>query len=305
MKKGKAVTEAEGDLEDLFNDVEQDAKADAAAAKAEAKKPKAEKAVVQGGPNRIVSLVDVPPGMIEAKPHETNTRAHDADVWDLRESIAAAGVIFPLEVQKLGEGKYRLLDGTRRLKAAVALGLKTVPCVVVTGEVQIVSAISEVRKAHEPMEQARAYQLLVEEYDIDQQQLARLVGKTPAHVSQVLSLLKAPESVKKAVERGIIKPSEVRKAVKVHGTKATPKQIMDQKSQAFAVPEDDMPGDGVAMKLDGNLATVTIKVMLKDRDSAGTEVAHLLKSIAVGWKTKAVNAYCKARGNVGRGGSKS
>lgn len=147
-------------------------------------------------------LAQIPPSQIEPDPDQPRTEVGELE--ELKASIQEHGIIQPCIVSVAGEDRYRLIAGERRWTAATQLGLKSIPCVVRTVdehrrlEVQIIENIH--RKDLSPMEEARAYQRLMVEFNLSQRQLAARLGRSVAAVNQMLRLLTLPEDLMESVQ---------------------------------------------------------------------------------------------------------
>jgi len=124
----------------------------------------------------------------------------DSDKLDeLANSIREKGIIQPLIVRKSGNKAYEIIAGERRWRAAQKAGLHEVPVVIqdIDGsDVLEVAIIENVQRADlTPVEEARAYKRLVDEYGHGQEAVAKLVGKSRSHVANLLRLLSLPEEV--------------------------------------------------------------------------------------------------------------
>src|ERR1700727_1838793 len=147
---------------------------------------------------------------IERNPFQTRTRFDEAQLTELAQSIAASGVVQPIVVSPLnqqnGQAKYQLITGERRWLASRKAGKATIPAIVrqasdeQTLEMTIVENLQ--RADLTPMEQARAYQRLSQDFKLTQEQMAQRTGKERASVSNFLRLLRLPESVQQKVESG-------------------------------------------------------------------------------------------------------
>jgi len=143
---------------------------------------------------------------IERNPYQTRSRFDEAKLDELAQSIAASGVVQPVVVRPLKDGRYQLITGERRLLASKKAGKATIPAVVrqasdeQTMEMTIVENLQ--RADLNPMEQARAYQRLSHDFSMTHDQMATRTGKDRATVSNFLRLLRLPESTQKAVESG-------------------------------------------------------------------------------------------------------
>jgi ParB family transcriptional regulator, chromosome partitioning protein len=126
---------------------------------------------------------------------------------DLASSIRANGVLQPILVRP-ADGKYEIIAGERRWRAAQRAGLQRVPVIVreVADAQMLELALVEnlQREDLNPVEEARAYQVLVEDLDLSQEEVARRVGKERATVANILRLLNLPASALDALETGKI-----------------------------------------------------------------------------------------------------
>ena len=125
---------------------------------------------------------------------------------DLSNSIKAKGVIQPLIVRKSDEkeGKYELIAGERRLQASQSAGLHEVPAIIIEAdnlkslELAIIENVQ--RKDLNPIEEARGYKRLVDEFGYDQAKVAKFIGKSRSHVANLLRLLTLPPEVVTLIE---------------------------------------------------------------------------------------------------------
>ena len=151
-------------------------------------------------------LASLPVGSIE--PHPDQPRRHfDEDALDeLAASIAARGVIQPVIVRPLAGGRYQLVAGERRWRAAQRARLHEIPALVrdlAERDVMALALIENIQREDlNPVEEARAYHRLAEHEDMTQAEIARLVEKSRSHVANLLRLLSLPASVLDHVEAG-------------------------------------------------------------------------------------------------------
>jgi ParB family chromosome partitioning protein len=150
--------------------------------------------------------LEIPLDHIERNPFQTRTRFDEAQLTELTQSIAASGVIQPIVVRPLSPGKYQLITGERRWLASRKAGKATIPAIVrqasdeQTLEMTIVENLQ--RADLNPMEQARAYQRLSQDFKMTQEQMATRTGKERASVANFLRLLRLPEIIQHKVESG-------------------------------------------------------------------------------------------------------
>jgi len=146
--------------------------------------------------------------LIDRNPFQTRTHFDEAKLAELAGSIAASGVIQPIAVRPLKEGRYTLITGERRLLASKKAGLKTIPAVI--REVSDVQAmemtiIENLQRADlNPMEQARAFHRLSSDFHMTQEQMAIRTGKERSSVTNFLRLLRLPELLQDSVEQGTL-----------------------------------------------------------------------------------------------------
>ena len=144
--------------------------------------------------------------LIDRNPFQTRTHFDEAKLAELAGSIASSGVIQPIAVRPLKEGRYTLITGERRLLASRKAGLKTIPAVI--REVSDVQAmemtiIENLQRADlNPMEQARAFHRLSSDFHMTQEQMAIRTGKERSSVTNFLRLLRLPEMLQESVEKG-------------------------------------------------------------------------------------------------------
>jgi ParB family chromosome partitioning protein len=150
--------------------------------------------------------LEIPLDHIERNPFQTRTRFDEAQLTELTQSIAASGVVQPIVVRPLSEGRYQLITGERRWLASRKAGKATIPAIVrqasdeQTLEMTIVENLQ--RADLNPMEQARAYQRLSQDFKMTQEQMATRTGKERASVANFLRLLRLPEPIQHKVESG-------------------------------------------------------------------------------------------------------
>jgi len=146
------------------------------------------------------SPVAVSPNMISPNRQQPRTVFNEDGIRELADSIKKRGIIQPLLVTQLSGGRYELIAGERRLRAARMLGLESVPVIVresLNQEEMLALALIEnvQREDLNPIEEAMAFQDLVEQHDYSQEDIAKEVGKSRVHVANSLRLLKLPKVV--------------------------------------------------------------------------------------------------------------
>ena len=150
--------------------------------------------------------LEIPVETIERNPYQTRTSFDQEKLAELAQSIAATGVVQPIVVRSLPDGRYQLITGERRLLASRQAGKQTIPAIIreVSNEQAMeMTVVENLQRADlNPMEQARAYHRLSTEFHMTQEQMAVRTGKERASVANFLRLLRLPEGVQAKVETG-------------------------------------------------------------------------------------------------------
>lgn len=150
----------------------------------------------------------IPVGDIVPNPHQPR---HDFDkeaLDELADSIKAHGILQPLVVTSMGDDKYELVAGERRLQASKLIGLESVPAIVRSaGEQQKLElALVENVQRHNlnAIEEAEAFVRLIEEFGLTQEQVAQKVSKSREYIANTVRLLALSDSVKEAIRQNKI-----------------------------------------------------------------------------------------------------
>lgn len=126
---------------------------------------------------------------------------------ELKGSIKKHGIIQPIVVRKMANG-YEIVAGERRLKAAKEIGLKKIPAIIksINNEKSLEIALVEniQREDLNPVEQANAFKRLIDEFNLTQQELAEVTGKSRALVTNTIRLLKLNPEIQKSISEGKI-----------------------------------------------------------------------------------------------------
>ncbi len=152
------------------------------------------------------SYRDVPVDLIRPNAGQPR-KSFDDDALDrLAESISESGVVQPLVVQPLSDGRYELIAGERRWRAAKRAGLETVPAMLRTEDetkrLQMGLVENMAREDLNPIEEARACAELVDGLDLSKEEVARRVGRSRSTVSNLIRLLDLPDQVVTMLEAG-------------------------------------------------------------------------------------------------------
>jgi ParB family transcriptional regulator, chromosome partitioning protein len=144
--------------------------------------------------------------LIDRNPFQTRSQFDEAALEELMTSIAATGVVQPILVRPIADGRYQLIAGERRLMASRKAGKETIPAVVKLAsdeQAMEITIVENLQRADlNPMEQARAFDRLGREFQMTQEQMAKRTGKDRASVSNFLRLLRLPTEIQGKVEAG-------------------------------------------------------------------------------------------------------
>ena len=178
--------------------------------------------------------------LIETNPYQPRKEFSSEKLAELADSIKIHGIIQPLLVRAT-EGTYQLIAGERRLRAAKLAGLTEVPVVVremsdaTMMEVALVENIQ--REDLNPIEEADAYQRLINEFHLTQDDIAKKVGKSRPAIANTLRLLNLPPEVQKELAQGTLTMGHARALLSLK-TSAEQKQIWAQiQAQGASVRE--------------------------------------------------------------------
>jgi len=158
---------------------------------------------------RVVSMTSIRPN-----PLQPRTRFDEEAMTSLASSIREVGVLQPILVRETGEGEYELIAGERRWRAARRAGLQTIPVLVQTAsdvhslEQALVENLH--REDLNPLEEAGAFQQLVDEFGYTHEQVAARVGKSRTVVTNTLRLLQLPAGVQRALADGALSAGHAR-----------------------------------------------------------------------------------------------
>ncbi|MGY1694182.1 MULTISPECIES: ParB/RepB/Spo0J family partition protein [unclassified Geodermatophilus] len=164
---------------------------------------------VPGAQLREVAVGDVVPN-----PRQPRQVFDDEALEELTHSVREFGLLQPVVVREGAEGRYELIMGERRLRAARAAGLETVPAIVRETEDDALLRDALLENIHRvqlnPLEEAAAYQQLLEEFGATHEELAQRIGRSRSQVTNTIRLLKLPVKVQTRVAAGVISAGHAR-----------------------------------------------------------------------------------------------
>ncbi|HLT96886.1 MAG TPA: ParB/RepB/Spo0J family partition protein [Acidimicrobiia bacterium] len=169
------------------------------------------------GEYRRLKVDDVVPN-----PDQPRVNFDEAALEELAASVAEVGILQPVIVRPLSDGRFALVAGERRWRAARRAGLTEIPAVIREGDDRagLTEALIENLQRQDlgPLEEAAAYRALMEDYGMTHEQVATSVGKSRPAITNTLRLLQLPASIQGLVERGELSAGHARALLSIEDT---------------------------------------------------------------------------------------
>ena len=158
---------------------------------------------------------------IERSPWQARSEFDETALKELSDSIRANGIVQPPVVRRRPDGKYELIAGERRPRAAIMAGLKKIPVVLANADDRKAAEMGVIeniqRKDLNVIEEAEGYRLLKEQFGITQEDVAERVGKSRPAIANALRLLELPDEVKQLLSRNILSAGHAKVLLSVEG----------------------------------------------------------------------------------------
>ena len=155
-----------------------------------------------------VRLIELDPTQVARNPRQPREVFDQEEIDQLATSLLDVGVLQPLVVRPLDGDRYELVAGERRLRAAIVAGLPTVPAIVRATEDADLLKEALVENIHRvqlnPLEEAAAYQQLLDDFGVTQEDLAARLGRSRPTISNTIRLLSLPAPVQRRIAAGVI-----------------------------------------------------------------------------------------------------
>jgi ParB family transcriptional regulator, chromosome partitioning protein len=164
-----------------------------------------------------LGLKSLPIDLLKANPKNPRRTFNEDEIESLANSLKTKGLLQPIMVRPIAGGEYEIVAGERRWRAAQRAGLHMVPAIVrelddrETLEIAIIENVQ--RSDLNPLEEARAYKMLQDQYSYTQQQLAEVIGKSRSHIANTMRLTTLPELVLAQIENGKLSAGHARTLV--------------------------------------------------------------------------------------------
>ncbi len=208
---------------------------------------------------------------------QPRTRFDEQALNDLAQSLSANGMVQPIVVRGTGDGKYQIIAGERRWRAAQKAGIRKVPVVVkevADDKVLELALIENIQREElNPIEEARAFRKLIDSFGLTQEQLSERVGKERTLIATSLRLLRLPEPILMLIENGKISAGHgrallltddrdiqmgVARQIAESGISVRETERLIKKKR---VPAAETPSDSA--KKDANIASAEVKLQRK------------------------------------------
>ena len=174
-----------------------------------------------------IHLIEIDPKQIVPNPRQPRTHFDEDDLAELVHSVREFGVLQPVIVRKNTDGDYELIMGERRTRAAREAGLEAIPAIVreTADENLLRDALLENlhRSELNPLEEASAYQQLLEDFGITQEELATRIGRSRPQISNTIRLLRLPVPVQQRVAAGVLSAGHARALLSLDSPEAMQK----------------------------------------------------------------------------------
>jgi ParB family chromosome partitioning protein len=245
---------------------------------------------------------EIPLDQIDRNPFQTRTQMNEDQLAELAASISSNGVVQPILVRPLANGRFQLIAGERRWRASGLAGKTTIPAIlrqVSDEQAMEITIVENLQRADlNPMEQARAFERLSREFHMTQEQMAVRTGKDRATVANFLRLLRLPSTVQARVESGDLSfghartllalehAEEMEKAAQriiglslsVRQTETYIQGLLHPERAAKKDPKPEQPVDPNVREVKDRLQrALGLKVSIEDRNGRGKVIIEYAK----------------------------
>jgi ParB family chromosome partitioning protein len=232
------------------------------------------------------SLRELPVGEIKANRYQPRRAFDPGELKDLKESLAANGLLQPVVVREVGSG-YELVAGERRWRAAKELGWKRIPAVVREVDEQTLLTLALVenlqRASLSPIDEAEGYDRLVREFKRSHAEIAQAVGRDRSTVANAVRLLQLPKSVQQLLDTGALTAGHARALLSLEDGRAQSQLAREAVAHGWSVREIEQRtrGGGAAKpksaKAKKAASPETRRIEEALRKKLGTDVAVVVR----------------------------
>jgi len=206
------------------------------------------------------SIQMIPINKIKPNPEQARKYFNDAALEDLSLSIKEKGILQPILVRKNDSNEIVLVAGERRLRASNSIGLEKIPGIFISGNPLEISLIENIQRENlSPLEEAEAYDLMINDYKYTQKELSKVIGKGRSTIAEILSLNKLPAEVKKSCRHADISKRTLIEIVKAGNDKKMVKLFNKVTSENLASDQVRKITRSTTVKRSSNQLIKTIK----------------------------------------------
>lgn len=240
------------------------------------------------------SIGEIEISQIEANPNQPRREFSEEALQELADSIKELGIIQPITLRKMGKDKYQIIAGERRFRASQIAGKTTIPAYILkaddedTMEMALIENIQ--REDLNALEIALAYQQLIEQHNLSQEQLSKRVGKGRATIANFLRLLRLPAAIQVALKEKRIDMGHARTLLSLDNPAEQIKLFHEIEANGYSVREVE---DIVRKMKEGSEAPVAKKAAAKQPHP---EFHQLKKQLTHFFQTP-VQLTCSAKGS--------
>ena len=213
------------------------------------------------------SIVELPISELRANPYQPRKVFDEVALNELSESIKVHGVFQPIIVKKSIKG-YEIIAGERRFRASKLAGMTTIPAIVkdfTDDEMMQIALLENLQRENlTAIEEAKAYKSIIESMNITQDELAKKVGKSRSHITNILGLLKLPASVQDMVLYNKISMGHARVLSKLD-------DVQKQEDLAQKIIDEDLSVRALENMVSNNIE----KLMPNNRKTQNNEYKHI------------------------------
>jgi ParB family chromosome partitioning protein len=186
------------------------------------------------------ALRELPVAQVRPNPYQPRTRLDETALGELTASIEASGLLQPVVVRPRGS-EYELIAGERRWRAVQRLGWPTIPAVIKEVEDQTLLTLALVenlqRNDLSAIDEAEGYRRLIEQFAVQQGEVARLVGRSRSAVANLLRLLRLPTDVREMVHAGALSEGHARALLALENPEAISRVAQHAVAEGWSVRE--------------------------------------------------------------------
>lgn len=238
-------------------------------------------------------IIEIPLTDIDPNPDQPRTHFNETEITNLADSIASVGLIQPIIVRRAGD-RYQIIAGERRFRAFKVLERDKIRAVVMNADEETnvsIALIENVQRENlDPIEEAKAYRLLINRFKLKQNDVAKKVGKDRATVANCLRLLTLPQNIQDAVSAGTISPGHA----KVIASLEEERQIHFYTQ----IMEKNLSVRALERMVNDELTTTAVKPPKKSASKADAHIRHMEDKLRSVLGTKVEIRHSGGKGRI-------